>query len=381
MFCFAAIIQHIKKALYDFISDEDLINLIIADIVKTQSLENQNGELLYLDKGSTSIIMNRKANVPEKLRSALAKESGSVEGIEKHISKFIIPQMIPEMREEICRELIQLINKQENVPKHVRNEILSYGETENGARLLAVLIRYSFMIPNKQVSEKKQQVDNSEQKIFAPYDLILKYLHQPEDWVRSSSISEDIRYYKFAPEYTIEHSYETEDARDGYEYYLFAQRDTTPHWMDIKLKYHQTVLHSMQGGMLDGGRYCTPCPEWGVIYPFNDDYESVIYKYFIDGSCEEIVHTFYYNANDPEERYSHSRFIDSILMFQNEDEKERFEEFASYRWDEYKERNLSFSIPPIEGITERASKHYEKVFYDVRLLQRMLEEFRSGKRR
>ena len=50
MFSFSLIINVLKKSMLEYISDEDLINLLIEEIVKSLSLENQVCDLLYIDK-------------------------------------------------------------------------------------------------------------------------------------------------------------------------------------------------------------------------------------------------------------------------------------------------------------------------------------------
>lgn len=73
------------------------------------------------------------------------------------------------------------------------------------------------------------------------------------------------QYYKYSPEYIIEH-FRCDD-RDGYEYYLFSQSDSRPRWYNINVKYHQTTLFSIIGAGLDGGRYFTnvPCTDFCLM--------------------------------------------------------------------------------------------------------------------
>lgn len=59
----------------------------------------------------------------------------------------------------------------------------------------------------------------------------LLYLKHPSDWVESE---DGKSFYKNAPEFTIEYV-SAEDVRDGYEFYLFNQCDSRPHWYDIKI--------------------------------------------------------------------------------------------------------------------------------------------------
>lgn len=65
--------------------------------------------------------------------------------------------------------------------------------------------------------------------LLSPIEKVKLYLKHPEHWENSPS-NEDKKYHKYAPEFTIDHTYEPEDGRDGYEYYLFAQTDSRPHW-------------------------------------------------------------------------------------------------------------------------------------------------------
>lgn len=95
--------------------------------------------------------------------------------------------------------------------------------------------------------------------LLGPLERVMLYLQHPEDWVDSPS-QEDKKYYKYAPEFTIGHNDEAEDGRNGYEYYLFSQTDSTPHWADIKICYYQTVIADLGGVILDGGRYFTTTP-------------------------------------------------------------------------------------------------------------------------
>ncbi|WMM26119.1 hypothetical protein RBU61_05445 [Tissierella sp. MB52-C2] len=46
-------------------------------------------------------------------------------------------------------------------------------------------------------------------------------------------------------------------AGDAYQYYLFNQTDIRPHWREIRIFYHQTLLSKLEGISLDGGRYFT----------------------------------------------------------------------------------------------------------------------------
>ena len=124
--------------------------------------------------------------------------------------------------------------------------------------------------------------------ISTPLERVELYLNKPEDWVDSPTNGGAIKkYHKHFPEFTIE--YDLEDDRVGYEYYLFNQTDTRPHWNEIRIHYHQTMLFSCGGISLDGGRYFTSVPETDGISlgPFH--HWDVSFKYFIKNSLKRIL--------------------------------------------------------------------------------------------
>ena len=55
--------------------------------------------------------------------------------------------------------------------------------------------------------------------LLSPIEKVKLYLKKSKHWENSPS-SKDKKYYKYAPEFTIEHTYEPDDGREGYEYYF-----------------------------------------------------------------------------------------------------------------------------------------------------------------
>ncbi len=212
--------------------------------------------------------------------------------------------------------------------------------------------------------------------LLTPIEKVKLYLQHPEDWANSPS-HEDKKYYIYAPEYTIEHSFEPEDHRDGYDYYLFAQTDPRPHWCDIKICYHQTVLADLGGANLDGGRYFTATPETDGFSLENFLHWDVMYKYMIKGELNHLVHEFYYVDDGDEARTAHNRYEDCILIFESRDEQERFIAFAIANWSRKEEYALNIRIPYMEQIEGYNMDVFKEEFRNVQILRRMLEKFRK----
>src|SRR5690625_2718664 len=211
--------------------------------------------------------------------------------------------------------------------------------------------------------------------ISPPLERVKYYLENPDDWMKSPTNWEVVKkYHKQFPEFSIE--YTLDDNGNGYQYYLFNQTDTTPHWREIRVYYHQTQLFSTEGVSLDGGRYFTPTPFTVGISIENPHKWDVVFKYFIKNSIEYIIHKFYYKPDGDEADTAHRRFNDCILLFSTEEEKELFKQYVIYRWHE--KHHFSRDIwtpyfPPIEGLVMDA---FKKDYINVQILKRMFEQFK-----
>ena len=181
-------------------------------------------------------------------------------------------------------------------------------------------------------------------------DRALLLVQTPCDWVDSDGGK---KFYKYAPEFTLE-KISAGDCRNGYEFYLFNQCDSHPRWYDINIYYHQTLLYSLGGAALDGGRCFTSTPQTDGISLYKESYHhwDISYKYFVKGSIEHIIHLFYITDNMDEELTARQRFMECILVFESEYERMKFNDFVianfkKYNVDEFTNRLPYF--PDLEG--------------------------------
>ena len=206
-------------------------------------------------------------------------------------------------------------------------------------------------------------------------DRALLFLQKPYDWVDSD---DGKKFYKYAPEFTLE-DIQAEDGKDGYEFYLFNQCDSRPRWYDINIYYHQTLLYSLGGVALDGGRCFTSTPRTDGISLYKESYHNwdISYKYFVKDSIEYIVHLFYITEDMDEELTARQRFLECVLVFESEFERTKFNDFVianygKYNVDAFSDRLPHF--PDLEGYNMDALK---KDYLQSQLLQQMLKDFRS----
>lgn len=207
----------------------------------------------------------------------------------------------------------------------------------------------------------------------SPLDRLCYYLKDKCNWIDSPN--EHRKYYKQFPEFVIETE---KDERNGYVYYLFNQYDKSPNWYNIKIYYHQTLLEELGGIALDGGRYFTPSPRTnGISFKYNTHWD-ISFKYFTKDSIDYNLHTFFYNNNLSEEKYSHDRFLELILIFSSDREKIFFKNYVKENWDCSREKyNSEIFMPHFQNIEGYNMEVLKEDYKNAKILIKMLSDFRS----
>lgn len=212
--------------------------------------------------------------------------------------------------------------------------------------------------------------------LMAPLVQVFYYLLNREEW---EDVPEDgsitCQYYKYSPEYIIEH-FRCDD-RDGYEYYLFSQSDSRPHWYNINVKYHQTTLFSTIGAGLDGGRYFTNVSCTDFLF---DDWRhegNVCFKYYVNGTKEMILQDFFCDYDSHEAMYAREQFEKCILIFLSDAEKESFKEYAAMKWSERQNFLEDVRLPHIELPSTYQKDAFIEDYKNAIVLKKMLEDYRT----
>lgn len=209
-----------------------------------------------------------------------------------------------------------------------------------------------------------------------PLERMKIYLKEAEMWEYSSDNAlAEIYYNRISPEYIIE--VVLNESKKGYQFYLFNQTDSRPRWYDINLYYHQTLLASLEGVSLDGGRYFTPAPRTGWVTLSQYPKQLLEFKYFIKDTMEFVIHEFYYKTHEDDERIAHDKFLECILVFESDYEKEKFKQFVKENWENrqlYEEGINKRSFEKVEGYE---MKKFEEEFYNSQILKNMFIKFRS----
>ena len=211
--------------------------------------------------------------------------------------------------------------------------------------------------------------------LASPLERMMIFLKNPGLWDCSPSCFEEKLYYRFSPEFTIETV--MDDSKNGYQYYLFNQTDIHPRWYDINLYYHQTMLASLEGVSLDGGRYFTPSPRTDGISLTQYHNWDVAFKYYIKNSIEYIVHEFYYHPDGDDETIAHNRFMKCILVFECDSEKENFKEYLKLNCDKKENYIDNIWLPYFEEVDGYNMDAIKEEYLNSQILQKMLVVFRN----
>lgn len=211
--------------------------------------------------------------------------------------------------------------------------------------------------------------------LASPLERMMIFLKNPGLWDCSPSCFEEKLYYRFSPEFIIETV--MDDSKNGYQYYLFNQTDIHPRWYDINLYYHQTMLASLEGVSLDGGRYFTPSPRTDGISLTQYHNWDVAFKYYIKNSIEYIVHEFYYHPDGDDETIAHNRFMKCILVFECDSEKENFKEYLKLNWDKKENYIDNIWLPYFEEVDGYNMDAIKEEYLNSQILQKMLVVFRN----
>jgi hypothetical protein len=208
-----------------------------------------------------------------------------------------------------------------------------------------------------------------------PLERMMIYLKKTDLWDSSPGSYEEKMYYRFSPEFTIENN--IDESENGYQYYLFNQTDIRPRWYDINLYYHQTMLASLEGLSLDGGRYFTPSPRTDGVSLTKYHHWDIAFKYFIKESIEYIVHEFYYHPDGDDETIAHDRFMKCVLVFETECEKERFKEYIKHNWENKQNYSDNIWLPYFKEVDGYNMDVIKEEYLNSQILQKMLVEFRK----
>ncbi len=210
----------------------------------------------------------------------------------------------------------------------------------------------------------------------SPFEQVMKRLANKSEWKRD----EDTYYNVYNPEFTITISDDDDEARTRSEFYAYSLTDSSTTYRNLSIKYFGTQLYNDLVALLDGGRYCTPTPEWGFLF-FDEHRMNPNYalKYFTKDSPSYKLNEFLYDDNKQESAFARRRFFEVVLLFEDDFEKDAFLAYVEHHnkvfIDKFNSLDREFSW--IEADNKRHQEHIVSRLKTGEVLNQMLSDFRS----
>lgn len=208
-----------------------------------------------------------------------------------------------------------------------------------------------------------------------PLEQVKNMLDKKEEW---SEREEGIYYHIYQPEYQIIVQWDDKLA-SSLEFYSYTMINESTNYGKIIIRYKETNLFSTFVISLDSGRYIVTQPDWEFIN--FDKYEIELYdfKYYIENTINYKLYKFLYDEQNREQYYANMRFLEVILIFKNELEKEDFIYYVKYNKDKFLDKidKVKYENQYIERDNKLA---HDKIIRELKtgfVLNQMLKEYRG----
>lgn len=212
--------------------------------------------------------------------------------------------------------------------------------------------------------------------LTSPLERMMIYLRERRLWEYSTCNSYiEKQYYSFSPEYTIETV--INNSKKEYSYYPFNKNGVLCY--DINLCYHQTILISFEGILFLDYGYFTPIPKTDAIKLTEYNTWGISFKYFIKNSIEYITQEFFDNLKSSDQIIAHDKFMNCVLIFDTDIEKEKFKEFVFSNWKNKQYYYKDIYLPYLEEIEGYDMDKIKEEYLNSQILKKMLIEFRKNK--
>lgn len=204
-----------------------------------------------------------------------------------------------------------------------------------------------------------------------PFDKLCNYIKYKDNW-RNNSIG---RYYKLFPEFTFVEEYDSDD-RNRDVFYAHTQMNSSHYFKKYQFRYHQTILYESEMVVMDSGRYMTSIPKWEFLDNNIITKDSISYRYFTRDSIEWDIHEFLFDSKSHEAAISKRRFLEVILVFEDDFEREKFNKFLIQNLSS---EDLQFIQKP--KISMAVDRIYEINKHDIKVakfFKKKLQEYRNS---
>lgn len=207
--------------------------------------------------------------------------------------------------------------------------------------------------------------------ITTPLEQLKVLLKNPDDWVEEES-----RYYhKMFPQFTIEIEKDDDDSGRCRMFYHHVQMNNRFSYGTIKLFHYTTQLFSCQCTDLDDSRMTAPCPDSIFISKWQTRDGIIGIYYYSKDSIKYLLLRFLEckigKNNGREAQIATARLLSVVLLFDLENDAERFKEYIIDNLSGFRKIAESQMPYPISDETELAASVIAKEIQECEALVEM----------
>lgn len=207
--------------------------------------------------------------------------------------------------------------------------------------------------------------------ITTPLEQLKVLLKNPDDWVEEES-----RYYhKLFPQFTIEIEKDDDDSGRCRMFYHHVQMNNRFSYGTIKLFHYTTQLFSCQCTDLDDSRMTAPCPDSIFISKWQTRDGIIGIYYYSKDSIKYLLLRFLEckigKNNGREAQNAIARLLSVVLLFDLENDAERFKEYIIDNLSGFRKIAKSQMPYPISDETELAASVIAKEIQECEALVEM----------
>lgn len=209
------------------------------------------------------------------------------------------------------------------------------------------------------------------------YDRYKYLLNHPNEW--TNIISNDGRetfIYTKDPNFVIKSGELREDKNLHYESFAMSEFNIRINRFQIELYYGQTVIHDDFYVPLDDGSYEIVVPMVGYIY-LGGEHEPRSYTYYLKGDFPYLLTQLINSFNDkPHWRVNWENVKEDVVIFQDESEREYYEELFKEMYVDENRDKLSPSKSELEVVKRKIkASGWRKIDGDLdKLASRLMKE-------
>ena len=161
---FADFVNTLKKHFKRAISNEELCGILFDAIIEPTDLKNRKGELMTIEKGEISRIMNQKKSMPSALRDHVY-DNAVLDGIGEYFQTQIVEELVPD-RSDLCHQLMRLIDEDNDISRDHKATLRVLANPNTVAVFLAEAFIYVIRQDNKLTVNRDEPVP--EGYVFPP---------------------------------------------------------------------------------------------------------------------------------------------------------------------------------------------------------------------